>query len=887
MFVEVVVVVAAVDAGVGVGAGAGAIAVVGTTLSDVVVATGVVGVVTFLLDLDFRLTFLSFFSDCIIKILETIIYFVYQNIFVIMQSEKKDKKVKRKSKSNKNVTTPTTPVATTTSDNVVPTTAIAPAPAPTPTPASTAATTTTTSTNIATTTPTKQKSKKAKKQKQSHETKTTTITSASVPSTPTTTTQVSSLAQTKASVPVLAPTTVPTRTPTPTPTTTTTTTTTPAPTPTSTVAAVSIQPAESKVKKRKRTDDEDESEDDEKKEEENENGSKKIKIAVQEALPKSEDKIIITENDEKPSITNFRISAPTIQILQQNNYHTLFPIQARTYDFVYDGKDLIGRARTGTGKTLSFMLPIVERLRQQPDPQPYRGRGPRLVILTPTRELAIQVEGVAQMLAQKLSSLCIYGGVPYGPQEAALRRGIDVLVGTPGRILDHLKQNKLSFANIQYFVCDEADRMLDMGFLDDVEDIMSEFPKEKHVQKLLYSATIPSWVHELSHRYLQNHVTVDLVSNNKKESEAAENVTHIAMMMSADEALMALSEVIQFYAKGGKTIVFTETKQEANDITLNSSISSMCQVLHGDIAQSTREATLASFKNGNFQVLVATDVAARGIDIEGVDLVVQMAPPKDIERYVHRSGRTGRACKAGTSLTFYTRGADERRLSNIERTVHLKFIHAQLPTFKDKCGSLGTATVKDILNVDKEVIPFFEPFVQPLIEKFGDSDRALAATLAALCKCTKKEERSILSHQLGFTALKIECNGNESIQSENRLRTIIRSELPPSRDDTHKLNFGMIKFCKDDSVLVDVSSHLAKKITERNVSRGEKRLFTMTIATEVPPLEIRPQTNRMEFRGGNRFRRDSGGGGGGGRFRSGGGGGGGGGGRFRSRSGAW
>jgi ATP-dependent RNA helicase DDX21 len=194
--------------------------------------------------------------------------------------------------------------------------------------------------------------------------------------------------------------------------------------------------------------------------------------------------ITITEEDESPPISNFRVSQETQDALAKHGITTLFPIQARCFDFVYDGLDVIGRARTGTGKTLSFCLPIIEKLLLS-DVKKLRGRGPRMVVLAPTRELAIQVEKVVQIIAQDLESICIYGGTSYNTQEWAITRGLDIVVGTPGRILDHLNRGILTFNNVEYFVCDEADEMLNMGFREDVETIINIFQK-RMTNKLSY-----------------------------------------------------------------------------------------------------------------------------------------------------------------------------------------------------------------------------------------------------------------------------------------------------------------------------------------------------------------------------------------------------------------
>jgi len=217
---------------------------------------------------------------------------------------------------------------------------------------------------------------------------------------------------------------------------------------------------------------------------------------------------------EGPDISEFRISQATQQVLRSRGYNVLFPIQANTYDHIYDGKDVIGRALTGSGKTLSFVLPVVERLQEQiKDARPAYGRLPSVICLSPTRELARQIAKDFDEIGKRLSTICIYGGSPYGPQEGALRRGVDVVVGTPGRVMDHIQRGTLRLSEVKYVILDEADEMLNIGFKDDVDEILSGAPEPGKRQTLLFSATIPPWVQSIANQHMRREetVTVDLV----------------------------------------------------------------------------------------------------------------------------------------------------------------------------------------------------------------------------------------------------------------------------------------------------------------------------------------------------------------------------------------
>ncbi|KAL6569428.1 DEAD-box ATP-dependent RNA helicase 7 [Orobanche minor] len=376
---------------------------------------------------------------------------------------------------------------------------------------------------------------------------------------------------------------------------------------------------------------------------------KKKKIKVDDEKEKEvEEKI-----DDPNAVTNFRISAPLRETLKSKGIEALFPIQAMTFDIILDGSDLIGRARTGgQGKTLAFVLPILEALTNGPAKATRKtgyGRAPSVLVLLPTRELATQVAADFEVYGRSLglNSVCLYGGAPMQSQQNQLKRGVDIVVGTPGRIKDHIERGNIDFRSLKFRVLDEADEMLRMGFVEDVELILGKVEDVTKVQTLLFSATLPSWVKQISTKFLkQDKKTADLVGNEKMK--ASTNVKHFVLPCSVSARAQLIPDIIRCYSSGVRVIIFTETKDSASTLA---GVLPGARALHGDIQQSTtRKVTLAAFKSGKFSTLVATNVAARGLDIDDVQLIIQCEPHRDVEAYIHRSGRTGRAGKSGIAV---------------------------------------------------------------------------------------------------------------------------------------------------------------------------------------------------------------------------------------------
>lgn len=321
-----------------------------------------------------------------------------------------------------------------------------------------------------------------------------------------------------------------------------------------------------------------------------------------------------------------------------------FPIQEQTIPLALTGQDIIGQAKTGTGKTFGFGLPLIQRLGENPEP------GVKALIVVPTRELAVQVTEDMELATGNRSTTvaAIYGGKSYEEQVDKIKAGAQIIVGTPGRLLDLAGQRMLSFANVEVMVLDEADRMLDLGFLPDVEKLFAQTPADRHT--MLFSATMPGPIVALARRFMSKPIHIR--ASDPDEGLTQANIKHViyrAHNLDKDEVV---GRILQAEGRG-KTVIFTRTKRSASKVTEELSDRGFGAVaVHGDMSQEARERSMAAFKAGKKDVLIATDVAARGIDVEDVTHVINYTVPEDDKTYLHRVGRTGRAGRTGIAVTF-------------------------------------------------------------------------------------------------------------------------------------------------------------------------------------------------------------------------------------------
>jgi superfamily II DNA/RNA helicase len=360
------------------------------------------------------------------------------------------------------------------------------------------------------------------------------------------------------------------------------------------------------------------------------------------------------------TFSELNLAAPILNSILQSGYTTPTPIQAEAIPAALKGEDLIASAQTGTGKTAAFMLPALQRLLAAPSKP---GRGPRVLVLTPTRELAQQVNDAARKYGRgmRVNTVSILGGMPYPLQNRLLSQPVDILVATPGRLIDHINRGRIDFSRLELLVLDEADRMLDMGFIEDVERIVSATPATR--QTLLFSATMDGPIAKLAQCILKNPRRIAMAAQNARNENIEQRMHYVDDLNHKNRVLRHVlnDAAIQ------QAIVFTATKRDADSLAeaLHSEGHSVA-ALHGDMNQGARNRTLQSLRRGQLRVLVATDVAARGIDVLGISHVVNFDLPKVAEDYVHRIGRTGRAGAKGIALTLVS-GRDTLLLKRIER----------------------------------------------------------------------------------------------------------------------------------------------------------------------------------------------------------------------------
>ncbi|WP_028951803.1 DEAD/DEAH box helicase [Synechococcus sp. CC9616] len=352
----------------------------------------------------------------------------------------------------------------------------------------------------------------------------------------------------------------------------------------------------------------------------------------------------------------FGFSQALLDTLSAKGYSEPSPIQRATFPELMLGRDLVGQAQTGTGKTAAFALPLLERLEQG-------SKGPQALVLAPTRELAMQVADSFKAYAAghpHLKVLAVYGGSDFRSQIQALRRGVDVVVGTPGRVMDHMRQGTLDTSGLRTLVLDEADEMLRMGFIDDVEWILEQLPEERQV--VLFSATMPPEIRRLSKRYLKDPAEVTI----RTKDQEGKRIRQRSITVPMSHKLESLRRVLDACGSEG-VIIFARTK--AITLTVAEALEvagHQVAVLNGDVPQSQRERTVERLRNGTVDILVATDVAARGLDVDRIGMVINYDMPFDSEAYVHRIGRTGRAGRTGEAVLFVT-PRERRFISNLER----------------------------------------------------------------------------------------------------------------------------------------------------------------------------------------------------------------------------
>ncbi|KAI8610519.1 P-loop containing nucleoside triphosphate hydrolase protein [Chytriomyces sp. MP71] len=552
-------------------------------------------------------------------------------------------------------------------------------------------------------------------------------------------------------------------------------------------------------------------------------------------------------------LDSYDLSKSTIDALIATNRTSLFPIQAACFQKVMAGKDLLGRARTGTGKTLAFALPVVETLKRDKVMHraefSKRGRTPFALVMAPTRELANQVfKEFETVSAGELQVACVYGGAPYEVQNNAFRNGLDIVVGTPGRLIDHVERGTLKLHNLKFVVLDECDQMMDIGFAESMEKILQQVSSQKEAQNtitshplqtLLFSATLPGWINSVLSKYMRpDRETVDLVGQQKLKT--SEKVQHLCIPSKWQNRADILGDIVAVYGRGGssRTIVFVETKNEANELGLNEKLTAFgTQVLHGDVQQKTRETAIQGFREGKFRCLVTTNVCARGVDIPEVDLVINCEPPGDVETYVHRSGRTGRAGKSGICVTFY-KPQQEYLLQLITKKAGVNFKKAGAPQPKDIIKSRSLDSLDALKQVHPEALSYFSDAAEALLAHYGnDPIQALSASLAVICSTTKPlPPRSLLSATEGFLTVLFQCD--RKINNPGFVKAIVQRNHPALKyEDT-----PLWRLTKDETgVVADVNAEKIEVLEGGQVKLAgvlwNGRGVEVSLPSEIPELQ--------------------------------------------------
>ncbi|MBP7370151.1 MAG: DEAD/DEAH box helicase [Arenimonas sp.] len=447
-----------------------------------------------------------------------------------------------------------------------------------------------------------------------------------------------------------------------------------------------------------------------------------------------------TTDNAAINFSDLGLSDSILKTLSSLGYETPSPIQAEMIPHIMAGRDVLGQAQTGTGKTAAFALPLLQKI-------DLKATKPQVLVLAPTRELAIQVAEAFQKYAEHLPNfhvLPIYGGQSYGPQLSALRRGVQVIVGTPGRVIDHLEKNSLDLSQLKTLVLDEADEMLRMGFIDDVETIIKKSPETRQVA--LFSATMPSAIKRIAQKYLKNPIEVHIESKTRTADNIRQRFWQVSGLHKLD-ALTRILEVEPFDAM----IVFARTKLATDELAQKLKARGFsAAAINGDINQQQRERTIGQLKDGGIDILVATDVAARGLDVDRISHVVNYDVPYDTESYVHRIGRTGRAGRSGEAILFLA-PRERNMLRSIERATNQPIEQMDLPSVatindvrigKFKQQITDTLATGD-LKLFRQLVEDYEQALNvPAIEIAAALAKMARGNVPLLLDVNKREERA-------------------------------------------------------------------------------------------------------------------------------------------------
>jgi ATP-dependent RNA helicase DeaD len=545
--------------------------------------------------------------------------------------------------------------------------------------------------------------------------------------------------------------------------------------------------------------------------------------------------------------TDLGLSSPVLKAIQAVGYEAPSPIQAAAIPVLMEGGDIIGMAQTGTGKTAAFALPLLSRLDiKQNDPQ--------VLVLAPTRELAIQVAEAFQKYASEIPGfhvLPIYGGQDMSTQLRQLKRGVHVVVGTPGRVMDHLRRGSLNLDNLKSLVLDEADEMLRMGFIDDVEWILEHIPETR--QTALFSATMPREIRNVAEKYLTNPQEIKIASN----QQTGDNIEQVYWMVSGINKLDALTRILEVEPFEGM-IIFVRTKTATVELAEKLEARGYSAApLNGDMNQQLRERTIERLKSGKLDIVIATDVAARGIDVERISHVVNYDIPYDSEAYVHRIGRTGRAGRTGKAILFVA-PREKRLLSTIERATRKPITLMELPSGATVTKHRIDQFTQQITNAltEQSDLSFFNDLLAEYSNKNDVSPELIASALAYLLQ----KERPL---QVKFTDVKPERSersrddrgGRDERGSRDRSERTSRDEKPrrerSERSDENMQRYRIEVGRNHEARPGDIVGAIANEAGIESRFIGHIKLFDEFSTVDLPmgmPKEVLAQLKKVRVR---------------------------------------
>ncbi len=524
---------------------------------------------------------------------------------------------------------------------------------------------------------------------------------------------------------------------------------------------------------------------------------------------------------------------PLLSLLREVGYEAPTPIQAETIPLLLEGRDIVGQAQTGTGKTAAFALPAISGLKSS-------GKVPQVLVLTPTRELSIQVAEAFQTYAGHMKSfsvLPIYGGQDYRIQVSAIKRGVQVIVSTPGRLMDHIRRGVLSLEHLQLLVLDEADEMLRMGFIEDVQWILEQTPDTRQIA--LFSATMPVPVQRIAKKHLNNPVTVKI----KSESNTASTIRQRYWPVQGVHKLDALTRILEAEDADG-VIVFVRTKTASVELAEKLAARGMrSAALNGEIPQKQREQTVNKLRKGQLDILVATDVAARGLDVERISHVINYDIPYDTESYVHRIGRTGRAGRTGDAILFVA-PRERRMLSIIEKSIGRSIDKLQLPTIQDINEQRVLRLTKRVTETLNEVdLSSHKAVIEQYLGEHEVRGADVAAALAYLLQ--QSAHKSVAA---GSTTEPASRSGSERSSKRREKPEQMRASNQSRREKSEP---NPRRPSENSSVQADHGRDAARADTRRKRGDSEGNKVSAHRKSAVPMPRLEPEMERFRLEVGN------------------------------------